>query len=447
MEVARFREEMRLHENLPEGAAERATKIALKTILARVRGESAVEVRSHLPEEWQTELTFSGELDTSVTSATVLNEIGGALNISTERAQKILPRISRALAKFIPQDVLFRAFMQLPYEMRSKLDIGDERLHAKDIDMYTVRPEMPGPRASSIEEFLTKKVVVLKRTDTLRAAALAMAENNVGCVVVSDSKGELVGMLTDRDLACTSAVVKDGLDAPISEAMSEGDLVMAGDTEDLRAVIEKMVDHGVRRVPIMTSTAPGARAKCLGLISLDDLLLTKSVSLLDASRIAAQQIHPTPHRASRTVLRSMARKTQTAIRFASNLAQKLGLDEKNAEEAAKIVLRLFIRRVNAAEAAQLITQLPSVWQDEFYDLVAGPDKSIGAGVVLESLALHLKSSREEAAGMLNKIVNALADLTSRGEVVDLVSQLPSDIQELLDINPGSRSGKRPADGR
>src|SRR5438105_3917834 len=99
MEATKFREEVKLNKDLSEDAAEQATKIALRAILRRVKPESAREVKSYLPGEWQSEFQLPGELDASITSATVLNEIGRALSISTERAQKILPHITRVLAK------------------------------------------------------------------------------------------------------------------------------------------------------------------------------------------------------------------------------------------------------------------------------------------------------------------------------------------------------------
>jgi uncharacterized protein (DUF2267 family) len=70
METTEFSQEIRFNENLPEDVAVRATKIALRTILRRVRPHSALEVKSYLPDEWQSEFQFSGELDTSITSAT-----------------------------------------------------------------------------------------------------------------------------------------------------------------------------------------------------------------------------------------------------------------------------------------------------------------------------------------------------------------------------------------
>jgi putative phosphoribosyl transferase len=445
METRKFREEVRSwNENIPQDVGELATKIALKTILRRVRAESATEIKSFLPEEWQSEMQFAGELDTSVTSATVLNEIGSALNISSERAGKILTLITRTLAKFIPPDILFRAFMQLPFEMRSKIEIGDERLHAKDIDTYTIQPDKPKLHATSIADFLNKKVIVLKSTVPLRSAAMAMAENNVGCVLVSDAKGGIVGILTDRDLASISAVVENGLEAHVGEAMSEGDLVTVEQGDDLRSVIDKMIDYGVRRIPVVKGAVEDTRMRCVGIVSLDDLLMTKSISIDDASRIAAQQIHPTPHRASRAALRSIARKMQTAIRFNRNLASKLGLDEKTAEHVTKIVLKTLVRRINSDEARHLISQLPSIWQDELHSLAIGPDKSIQAQEIVEDLARYVRISTDDAGILLNKIVNAIAELTSRGEIVDLVSQLPSDMQRLLDIRPGLRDGRQPA---
>jgi len=411
---------------------EEAAKSALKAILRRVKEPEAGEVKSQLPREWLPDFQDCGALDTSVTSATVLSAIGKSLGVSTERAQALLPKITRAFADFIPPESLFRAFSQLPYEMRQKIDINDERLHAKDIDMYAITPPRPPIGSNSIEDFLNKKVVILKRTDTLHSASLAMAENNVGSILISNSKGEMVGVLTDRDLACTISVVKNGLKAPISEAMSEGEIVSVDDTSQLRTVIKKMIDHGVRRIPVMATS--GRRPRCRGIITLDDLLAAKVISIDEVSQIAAKQIHPSPHRASRAILRSVARRAQTARKFRKALANKIGLlDELEAESATKWVLRILVKRVKPETAADLITQLPALWQDELYGLASGPEKLIGAGDIIDNLSELLKIDGNAAQALFVRIVNSLADLISRGEMVDFVAQLPIDMKEMLNI--------------
>src|SRR5690606_23160072 len=146
-------------------------------------------------------------------------------------------------------------------------------------------------------------------------------------------------------------------------------------------VVDKMIYHGIRRIPIIEPIST-TRSKCVGIITLDDLLAAEAISLEEASQIAMKQIHPIPHRPSRAVYRSVARKQQTALRFRKTLAQRLRLDEEKAEGVARIVLRMFVRRINTDEASHLISQLPALWQDELFDLPAGPDRSIRASDII-----------------------------------------------------------------
>ena len=87
----------------------------------------------------------------------------------------------------------------------------------------------------SLERFRRSKMVVLKRRSIAYQAARAMADNHIGSVLVSD-QGNLVGIVTDRDLAL--AVLGGDLDPKIitlDEVMSE-ELITCDIGDDLDAV-------------------------------------------------------------------------------------------------------------------------------------------------------------------------------------------------------------------
>ena len=147
-----------------------------------------------------------------------------------------------------------------------------------------------------IREICTTEVVCCRpKTSALEAASL-MRHRHVGdVVVVSDPEGERVplGVVTDRDL--TIEVLANGRDAatvPLSGLM-RSPVVIARDSEDAGAVIERMRFHGVRRIPIVD-----ARGALIGIVTLDDLLqaLLSEMRTLLESQTKAQRRERTARR-------------------------------------------------------------------------------------------------------------------------------------------------------
>jgi len=54
------------------------------------------------------------------------------------------------------------------------------------------------PARSPIEPFMHRKVTVLHTDTPLSEAALAMREKSMGCVLVGDHEGYIVGVVTER---------------------------------------------------------------------------------------------------------------------------------------------------------------------------------------------------------------------------------------------------------
>ncbi|WP_225888770.1 CBS domain-containing protein [Myxococcus xanthus] len=120
-------------------------------------------------------------------------------------------------------------------------------------------------RAMRIGELMTKNLETIEAGEPIRAAALRMRTCNIGSLPVLEG-GQLVGMLTDRDIAVRSAALgQDPNTTPVREVMTA--TVITCDVDATLEVAEKVMEEKmVRRLVVVD----GER-RPVGLLSLDDL--------------------------------------------------------------------------------------------------------------------------------------------------------------------------------
>lgn len=131
-----------------------------------------------------------------------------------------------------------------------------------------------------LKDICTMDVVCCgRRTRALEAARL-MRQRHVGDLIVVDDPEEErtpIGIVTDRDLVLD--VLGNGLDPAATEVASliHRTLVIANESEDTAQVIDRMREHGVRRIPVVNN-----QGGVVGIVTLDDLL---RVLVADASAL------------------------------------------------------------------------------------------------------------------------------------------------------------------
>jgi len=141
-----------------------------------------------------------------------------------------------------------------------------------------------------LKEVYTPDVVCCSRdTDALTAAGM-MRHRHVGAVVVVNDIDEdrtPVGIITDRDLVVeVLAESRDPRDTRVASLVRKP-VVMAHETEETGAVIERMRSHGVRRVPVVDH-----KGVLVGIVTLDDLLaqfVEEAAALVQTSRRELQE--------------------------------------------------------------------------------------------------------------------------------------------------------------
>jgi CBS domain-containing protein len=137
-----------------------------------------------------------------------------------------------------------------------------------------------------VQELMTKEVFTVTRTETLNDAARIMWEHNCGCVpILSTDKGELIGVITDRDIAMASYINGAGLsDIPVMTAHSKRAIVVRPE-DDIGAVESCMQANQIRRVPVIDEAA-----RLVGIVSLNDIAIA---STKQRSGVSAEEVSNT----------------------------------------------------------------------------------------------------------------------------------------------------------
>lgn len=115
-----------------------------------------------------------------------------------------------------------------------------------------------------LREIMTAAVVTATAETSVLQVARLMRDHRVGSVVVVDSGGTPVAMITDRDVALR--VLAEGADpaAPVIDHASRP--LVGGEPEmELDEAAALMVQHRVRRLPVL------AGGELVGIVALDDI--------------------------------------------------------------------------------------------------------------------------------------------------------------------------------
>ena len=118
-----------------------------------------------------------------------------------------------------------------------------------------------------VKEAMTVGVRIAEPEEALPHAAKKMRTQAIGALPVIEN-GELIGMLTDRDIAVRAvAMQKDPMTTKVRDVMSEECLVCA-EEDDLDKAVGVMRDMRVRRLPVMN-----AANEVVGMLSIEDVAM------------------------------------------------------------------------------------------------------------------------------------------------------------------------------
>jgi CBS domain-containing protein len=120
-----------------------------------------------------------------------------------------------------------------------------------------------------IQDIMTKDPSCVTADASVREAAQVMKREDVGIVPVVEgtSSRQLVGVVTDRDIAMRC--IADGKDGTcrVRDVMSTDDLATCRENDDVGNLMDAMRTEKVRRIPIVDE-----RGSLVGIVSQADVL-------------------------------------------------------------------------------------------------------------------------------------------------------------------------------
>lgn len=115
-----------------------------------------------------------------------------------------------------------------------------------------------------LRDIMTPNVITANPADTVLDVARLMRDHDVGSVVLTDGSGSPTAMVTDRDLTVRVLADERAVAAAVEESCSRP--LISGDPDmDLREAAALMVQHRVRRLPVVSGD------QLEGIVTLDDI--------------------------------------------------------------------------------------------------------------------------------------------------------------------------------
>lgn len=136
-----------------------------------------------------------------------------------------------------------------------------------------------------VRECLRKSPITVPPECTVEEAAGLMATHEVGSLLVV-SGGELLGIVTDRDIVIRAVSTGQSLHVHVSTVMSETPTVIQG-SADIFEAFTLLKKTSVRRLPVLEDN------EIAGIVTVDDLLVFLVLELgAVLTPVAAEMVRP-----------------------------------------------------------------------------------------------------------------------------------------------------------
>lgn len=122
---------------------------------------------------------------------------------------------------------------------------------------------------SIVSMLLAKKgseVISVKQDDLIAHAIAILKERRIGALVVTNAHGELVGIISERDIVrCLAETSGDIRQLQVADIMTKN-VVTCHPDDAMISVLQKMTDGRFRHMPVMQE------AKIVGLVTIGDMV-------------------------------------------------------------------------------------------------------------------------------------------------------------------------------
>jgi len=135
-----------------------------------------------------------------------------------------------------------------------------------------------------IGDLITRSPVTIGPEVPIVKAARLMRDEEVGSLVVVE-KGEIVGILTDRDIVVDLVAANgDAEFTTVGKIMTPNPICITV-TSDIEQCLDRMEHYGVRRIPVLNDGG-----NLVGVVALDDILMQVGRQLGKAGALIRKEV-------------------------------------------------------------------------------------------------------------------------------------------------------------
>lgn len=118
---------------------------------------------------------------------------------------------------------------------------------------------------TQLRQIMTQSVMTVNENSTAQEAAAIMSQYNIGAVPVVNNSGEMVGIVTDRDITLRTTAQGQNAQTSISEVMTAQRIVQGSPDMDVHQAANLMAEQQIRRLPVVEN------GQLVGMVALGDL--------------------------------------------------------------------------------------------------------------------------------------------------------------------------------
>ena len=108
-------------------------------------------------------------------------------------------------------------------------------------------------------------VITIQPEQTLKDVVTLLAKHRIGALVVVDKAGDLIGIVSERDIIREAAEGDIHLTLPVSQVMTKA-VITGRMNDELKSVLQTMTDRRFRHLPILE------QGKLAGIVSIGDVV-------------------------------------------------------------------------------------------------------------------------------------------------------------------------------
>ena len=140
-----------------------------------------------------------------------------------------------------------------------------------------------------IENLMTHEVQTCHPADPLTSAAQKMWEGDIGSLPVVNDNGQVVGMITDRDICMAAYTQGRSLsEIPVVVAMSK-EVYACTPNDSIKDAEEALRSHQIRRLPVLND-----EQKLVGIVSVSDIIREAEREIgLKSREVSTQEVTAT----------------------------------------------------------------------------------------------------------------------------------------------------------